>query len=324
MEKRLKKHCHFLVTGCLGFIGSFFIEKCLSLGHSVTNIDKITYASNTDIKFIGEYKFIQEDICDIKEIPNCDIIVNFAAESHVDNSITESFNFLNSNVKGIYNLLEIIKNNKIKSALAAQKYVSPLFVQISTDEVFGDIAEGFFKEEDRHKASNPYSATKAAAEQILFAWARTYDIPFLMTRTTNNYGKRQHPEKLIPRVITKLLSGEKAPIHGNGSYIRNWIHVEDNIEAILHVIDLGTLNEVYHIASEEEYTVNEIVERICRVLNLNFKDRTDYSSDRVGADSRYALDFQKIVKLGWTPKRSLEESLIEIVEHYRNKKDTTF
>lgn len=320
MEKRLKKPRHFLVTGGLGFIGSHFIEKCLSLGHSVTNIDKVTYASNVDIKFVGDYKFIQKDICDIKEIPNCDVIVNFAAESHVDNSITESFNFLNSNIKGVYNLLEIIKNNKIKSTLTAQKYVSPLFVQISTDEVFGDIEDGFFKEEDRHKASNPYSATKAAAEQILFAWSRTYDIPFLMTRTTNNYGKRQHPEKLIPRVITKLLAGEKAPIHGNGSYVRNWIHVEDNVEAILQVIDTGILSEVYHIASEEEYSVNEVVERVCKVLNLNFKDSADYSSDRAGADLRYALDFQKITKLGWTPKRNFEESLIEIVEYYRNKK----
>ena len=320
MEKRLKKPRHFLVTGGLGFIGSHFIEKCLSLGHSVTNIDKVTYASNVDIKFVGDYKFIQKDICDIKEIPNCDVIVNFAAESHVDNSITESFNFLNSNIKGVYNLLEIIKNNKIKSTLTAQKYVSPLFVQISTDEVFGDIEDGFFKEEDRHKASNPYSATKAAAEQILFAWSRTYDIPFLMTRTTNNYGKRQHPEKLIPRVITKLLAGEKAPIHGNGSYVRNWIHVEDNVEAILQVIDTGILSEVYHIASEEEYSVNEVVERVCKALNLNFKDSADYSSDRAGADLRYALDFQKITKLGWTPKRNFEESLIEIVEYYRNKK----
>lgn len=320
MEKRLKKPRHFLVTGGLGFIGSHFIEKCLSLGHSVTNIDKVTYASNVDIKFVGDYKFIQKDICDIKEISNCDVIVNFAAESHVDNSITESFNFLNSNIKGVYNLLEIIKNNKIKSTLTAQKYVSPLFVQISTDEVFGDIEDGFFKEEDRHKASNPYSATKAAAEQILFAWSRTYDIPFLMTRTTNNYGKRQHPEKLIPRVITKLLAGEKAPIHGNGSYVRNWIHVEDNVEAILQVIDTGILSEVYHIASEEEYSVNEVVERVCKALNLNFKDSADYSSDRAGADLRYALDFQKITKLGWTPKRNFEESLIEIVEYYRNKK----
>ena len=320
MEKRLKKSCHFLVTGGLGFIGSHFIEKCLLLGHSVTNIDKITYASNENIEFSGNYKFIHRDICEIKEIPNCDFIVNFAAESHVDNSITESFNFLNSNIKGVYNLLEIIKNNKIKSVLSAQKYISPIFVQISTDEVFGDIDNGFFGEEDRHRASNPYSTTKAAAEQILFAWSRTYDIPFLMTRTTNNYGKRQHSEKLIPLAITKLLIGEKVPIHGSGTYVRNWIHVEDNIDAIIKVIDTGVLNEIYHIASEEEYSVNDVVEKICGALNLNFMNYADYSSDRAGADLRYALDFQKITKLGWVPKRNFEESLIEIIEYYKRLK----
>ena len=227
--RRLNKPQHILVTGGLGFIGSHFVDKCLSMGHFVTNIDKVTYASNTNLNFGKNYQFIKKDICDLKEIPSCDIIVNFAAESHVDNSITQSLNFLNSNVKGVYNILEIIKNNKIKSALSAQKNKVPLFMQISTDEVFGDIEIGFFKEEDGHRASNPYSATKSAAEQIVFAWSRTYDIPFLMTRTTNNYGKRQHVEKLIPCAISKILSGQKVPIHGSGSYIRNWIHVEDNV-----------------------------------------------------------------------------------------------
>lgn len=315
--ERLTKPQHFLVTGGLGFIGSHFIERCLSLGHHVTNIDKVTYASNTNLKFEKHYRFIKKDICDLKEIPICDIIVNFAAESHVDNSITESFNFLNSNVKGVYNLLEIIKNNKLRSSLTAQKYVCPIFMQISTDEVFGDIDEGFFLEDDRHKASNPYSATKSAAEQIVFAWSRTYDIPFLMTRTTNNYGKHQHPEKLIPCAITKLLTGKKVPIHGNGSYIRNWIHVEDNVDAILTVINKGVLNEVYHIASNEEYNVNQIVEKVCDSLRLDFNDNTDFSSDRAGADLRYALNCDKIKQLGWSQQRNLADALPEIISFYR-------
>lgn len=315
--ERLTKPRHFLVTGGLGFIGSHFIERCLSQGHHVTNIDKVTYASNTNLKFEKNYRFVKKDICELTEIPMCDIIVNFAAESHVDNSITESFNFLNSNVKGVYNLLEIIKNNKLRSSLTAQKYNCPIFVQISTDEVFGDIDEGFFLENDRHKASNPYSATKSAAEQIVFAWSRTYDIPFLMTRTTNNYGKHQHPEKLIPCAITKLLSGKKVPIHGNGSYVRNWVHVEDNVDAIMTVINKGILNEVYHIASHEEYSVNQIVGKICDVLKLDFDQNTDFSSDRAGADLRYALNCDKIKSLGWTQRRNLVDSLPEIISFYR-------
>ncbi len=314
---RLNSKKTFLVTGGLGFIGSHFIEKCLRLGHKVINIDKMTYASNDSVKFIGDYTFIKKDICDVKTIPLCDFIVNFAAESHVDNSISESINFLNSNIKGVYNLLEIIKNNKIKSALNAQSCKLPIFMQISTDEVFGDIEDGFFKEDDRHYASNPYSATKSAAEQLVFAWARTYGIPFLMTRTTNNYGMRQYPEKLIPCAITKILKNEKVPIHGDGSYVRNWIHVEDNVDAIYTVLDTGILGEVYHIASDEEYSVNEIVKIICDEAKVNFNDFADYSTNRSGADLRYALDYEKLRNLGWKQQRKLKSSLQEIIDFYK-------
>jgi dTDP-glucose 4,6-dehydratase len=317
---RLSKPQNILVTGGLGFIGSHFIEKCLDMGHFVTNVDKVTYASNKNIVFKKNYSFIRKDICDLEELPPCDIIVNFAAESHVDNSIEESLNFLNSNVKGVYNILELIKNNRIKSTLSAQKYKIPLFVQISTDEVFGDTETGFFKENDRHRASNPYSATKSAAEQIVFAWARTYDLPFLMTRTTNNYGKRQHVEKLIPCAISKILKGESVPIHGSGSYIRNWIHVEDNVEGIFKVIDAGILNEVYHIASDEEYSVNEIVKNICSSMKKDFNTSVTYNSDRAGADLRYALDCEKIKELGWVQKRRLIDSLPEIIDYYKEIK----
>lgn len=314
--ERLSTKKNILVTGGLGFIGSHFIEKCLSLGHKVTNIDKMSYASNKGLQFKGDYSFIKKDICELKELPHCDIIVNFAAESHVDNSISESINFINSNIKGVYNILELIKNQNIKSAMSAQNYKIPVFVHISTDEVFGDIEQGFFKEDDRHISSNPYSATKSAAEQLVFAWSRTYKIPFLMTRTTNNYGMRQHPEKLIPCVITKVLNGEKVPIHGDGSYVRNWIHVRDNVDAIFRVINTGKLNEVYHIASEEEYSVNEIVKIICEKMNKNFDDVADYSTNRSGADLRYALNYDKLKDLGWTQKITLKESLEEIINFY--------
>ena len=307
---RLSEKKTFLVTGGLGFIGSHFIEKCLLLGHKVVNIDKVTYASNTSLSFIGDYTFIKGDICKLDSIPRCDFIVNFAAESHVDNSISESINFINSNIKGVYNILEILKNNKIKSAMNAQNYKMPIFFQISTDEVFGDISSGFFKEDDRHHASNPYSATKSAAEQLVFAWSRTYNIPFLMTRTTNNYGKRQHPEKLIPCVITKILKKEKVPIHGDGSYIRNWIHVEDNVDAIFKILDSGKENSVYHIASDEEYSVNDIVSIICEQLHVSFDNFADYSTNRSGADLRYALDYRKLEELGWKQKKDFRSTSI--------------
>ena len=204
--------------------------------------------------------------------------------------------------------------------MSAQNYKIPVFVQISTDEVFGDIEQGFFKEDDRHISSNPYSATKSAAEQLVFAWSRTYKIPFLMTRTTNNYGMRQHPEKLIPCVITKVLNGEKVPIHGDGSYVRNWIHVRDNVDAIFRVINTGKLNEVYHIASEEEYSVNEIVKIICEKMNKNFDDIADYSTNRSGADLRYALNYDKLKDLGWSQQINLKDSLDEIIKFYGDNK----
>ena len=217
----------FVVTGGLGFIGSHFIDKAMSRGHNVINIDCETYAANKDLKFSGNYTQIKEDIAKIKDLPHCNVIVNFAAESHVDNSIEDSFNFVNTNFIGVYNLLEIIKNKKINHAISAWEYECPLFVQISTDEVFGDIEVGDFNEADRHTPSNPYSATKSAAEQLVSAWGRTYKIPYIITRTTNNYGPRQHSEKLIPRSITSILNGEKIPIHGSGSHSRNWIHVDE-------------------------------------------------------------------------------------------------
>lgn len=322
MKKRLDSKKVFLVTGGLGFIGSHFIERCLEQGHKVINIDKVTYASNTSLKFKGEYTFINEDISKLTSIPHCDFIINFAAESHVDNSIQHSLNFIESNIKGVYNLLEIIKNNMINSALHAQNYKYPIFIQISTDEVFGDIEQGAFIEDDRHKASNPYSATKSAAEQIVFAWSRTYNIPFLMTRTTNNYGKRQHTEKLIPRAIHSVLNNQKVPIHGTGSYVRNWIHVEDNINAIMCVIDCGTINEIYHIASDEEYSVNEIVQKICRLMKLEFSDVAYYGSDRAGADTRYALNCDKLKLLGWQQKHNLDDSLMEMISYYRTQNDS--
>lgn len=318
---RLNKSKNFVITGGLGFIGSHFIELLLKNNHKVLNIDKISYASNKiDFNNHPNYSFLKEDIANLKEIPDCDFIINFAAESHVDNSIASSFEFINSNILGVYNLLELIKNKKIRHMQQAWEYKTPLFLQISTDEVFGDIEDGFFKEEDRHKPSNPYAASKSAAEQLLVAWARTYQIPYIITRTTNNYGPRQHPEKLIPRTITNLLENKKVPIHGSGTYVRNWIHVQDNVEAIYKILNEGLENNWYHIASEEELSVKEIVSKIASKFNKNFLDIADFSSDRSGADVRYALDYSKTKSLNWEPNRTLDTSLEEMIEYYKKEK----
>jgi dTDP-glucose 4,6-dehydratase len=318
---RLDKKLTFVVTGGLGFIGSHFVDKVLAAGHRVINYDKETYAAHTELEFKGDYEYIKADIAEIKSIPYCDVIVNFAAESHVDNSIEDSFCFVKSNILGVYNILELLKNKKIDSFVSAWEYNYPIFLQISTDEVFGDIEEGFFEEEAVHTPSNPYSATKSAAEQLVVSWGRTFDIPFLISRTTNNYGPRQNSEKLIPRAITDILKGAKVPIHGGGSYVRNWIHVEDNVDAILKIIDSGTINEYYHIASDEEYSVKQIVEMICEKMGVEYDKVTDPSMDRSGADVRYALNYDKLKALGWKQNKHLKSSIEETIKYYKNERE---
>jgi len=320
-NNRLKNKKTFLITGGRGFIGSHFVDAVLLEGHKVINIDKLTYASN-DIKFVGDYTFIKKDIVNIKNIHPCYFIINFAAESHVDNSIESSFSFIRSNVLGVHNILEIIKNQKIFNMQKAWEYSSPLFVQISTDEVFGDveIGERGFLEEDRHKPSNPYSASKSAAEQLVVAWSRTYDIPYIITRTTNNYGPRQHGEKLIPCVVKSLINGNKIPVHGSGEYIRNWIHVKDNVNAIMTIVDRAEANQSYHIASDEEYSVKQIIEMFCKPFGKTFNEVADFSNNRSGADVRYALECDELKKLGWKQNNNLKKSIEKIITSY--KKDS--
>ena len=202
-----------LVTGGLGFIGSNFIDLVLSKGYKVINIDKITYASNLAFRPDSpQYSFIKQDIKDMKSLPYCDYIVHFAAESHVDRSIANSNPFIDSNILGTYNLLELLKNQKRDNFALGWEYKDPIFIYIGTDEVFGDIEEGSFSENDRHNPSNPYSASKSCAEQLVKAWSRTYGIPYRITRTTNNYGPRQHEEKLIPSCIVSCLRKIVIPI----------------------------------------------------------------------------------------------------------------
>lgn len=312
-----------VVTGGLGFIGSHFIDKVLAQGWRVINIDKVNYAS-LPLDFGGHpnYYHIKEDISEIKDLPFCDLIVNFAAESHVDNSIEGAGIFIKSNFMGVFNLLEIIKNKIPSNASKSWTYKLPLYLQISTDEVFGDILEGSFSEDDRFRPSNPYAGSKGAAEMLVIAWGRTYGLPYMITRTTNNYGCRQHPEKLMPMAICKCLRNEKLIIHGSGEYVRNWIHVEDNVDAIITVLQKGTYGEAYHIGSDDEFSVKQICEKILSKFGKNYSvTNIDNSFDRSGADLRYALNTTKIKQLGWTQKHKLDDDLSNIISYFQDNMD---
>ncbi len=325
-KNRFGKGTVCVVTGGLGFIGSHFIKKALSAGWKIINIDKITYASlSLDISPEQDYTFIKADISEIDNLPYCDVIVNFAAESHVDNSILGSDPFMKSNVAGVHNILEILRKHMNSDVSHAYAFKYPLFLQISTDEVYGDIEDGFFKEDERFMPSNPYSASKAAAEMLVRAWGRTYDIPYIITRTTNNYGCGQHPEKLIPMTITKCLSSKPVIIHGSGKYVRNWIHVEDNVDAIMSILNKGMIGESYNISSPEEYSVIQIVEMIMKNFGTNpNSSNIDNTLSRSGCDVRYALNCERTSQLGWSCKRTLSGSIPEMVEYYKSGRRSAY
>ena len=304
---------NFIVTGGCGFIGSHFIELLLSKGYSILNIDKMTYVSWSDIGFENykNYDFWKQDICDITNLPKSDYLVNFAAESFVDNSIENSEIFFRSNVQGVHNLLEHIRMKA--------KFDRPVFVQISTDEVYGDTDKGKFTENDILRPSNPYSATKAAAEKFLIAYNRTYGIEYITTRCSNNYGTRQYPEKLIPKTIESVLNNRKMTIHGDGSYIRSWIHVKDHCEAILSLIENNCYNEIFNICSGAEFSNLEIVNMVYDSMGIN--PNLQFVENRWGQDIRYAVSIEKIMnRISWKPKFELSKSMHEMIKFHKDKK----
>lgn len=306
------------ITGCLGFIGSHLTRKCLQLGWKVYGIDKCTYAAN--LNYINEFyrydNFIFEkvDINDLSDIKKCDYVINTAAESHVDNSILNSTSFIESNILGTKNLLEIIRKMPEKNR--------PIFFHFSTDEVYGDIVQGRHTELDILKPSNPYSATKAAADMLVLAWARTYDIDYIIVRPTNNYGIGQFPEKLIPLSIKKLLSGEKIQLHDKGSPIRTWLHVEDTVSAVLKIIENKVVNEILNISGgfecENYYTVKNIIDYYYDKKHLDVNNFLDLNYNRKGQDIRYSLDDSKLQKIGWKPEKNFIEELKKIVDFEKN------
>jgi dTDP-glucose 4,6-dehydratase len=234
------------ITGCLGFIGSHVTRLCLDQGWYVRGIDKCTYAANLNLLIeFNEYdnfEFENEDINDLKFLYECDYVINTAAETHVGNSISNSDDFIKSNIDGVHNLLNLIKNYRHESPKL------PTLLHFSTDEVYGDIDEGAHTETDLLKPSNPYSATKAAADMLVLAWGRTYNLPYVIVRPTNNYGVGQYVEKLIPKTCKYLKLDKKVPLHNNGTPIRNWLHAHDTARAIVTIIKKGVKNEIYNIA----------------------------------------------------------------------------
>ena len=308
------------VTGCLGFIGSYVTRLCLKKGWQVRGIDKCTYAANKDLlnEFNEYYNFTFEnkDINDLEFLFDCDYIINTAAETHVGNSIIKSEDFLHSNINGVENLLNIIRHSRTESNKM------PVFFHFSTDEVYGDINLGNHKEHDILKPSNPYSATKACADMLILAWARTYNIPYVILRPTNNYGEGQYVEKLIPKCCKYVQLGRKLPLHNYGNSIRTWLHVKDTANAVIKIIDSGIENEIFNVSSHFELKNIEVCDKIIDIYFPDTKDKSqfyDFSYQRPGEDLRYSLCDEKLRSLGWKEEAIFEEEIVEIAKYYRDK-----
>lgn len=308
------------VTGCLGFIGSYVTRKCLERGWKVYGVDKCTYVANTSLleefEQYNNFTFLQKDIKDLDHLYDCDYIINTAAESHVGNSIIDSREFINSNITGVQNLLDLIRR---KPENINRR---PVFFHFSTDEVYGDIESGEHTEKDILHPSNPYSAAKAAADMLVLAWSRTYDVDYIILRPTNNYGIGQYPEKLIPLSVKNLARGRKIRLHNMGKPIRNWLHADDTAAAVMTIIDAGVVNEIYNVGGGFEQanidTVVKIIEHFFGNLD-NMKDVVDFSYSREGQDVRYALNDDKLRSLGWEPQKVLDKEMVSIVQYYKDK-----
>jgi len=302
-----------LVTGGAGFIGSNFVHYVLEhRDDAVTTLDSLTYAGSRDnldgVLDHPRHEFVEGDIRDQELVDelmaDVDGVVNFAAESHVDRSIQGAKPFVATNVEGTQVLLD-----------AALEADIDRFLQISTDEVYGQILEGTFSEGDSLTPRNPYAATKAGADLLAESYATTHDLPIIITRTCNNFGPRQHPEKLIPKFITNAAAGEELPVYGDGSNVREWIYVEDNCRALDLVLRDGEVGHVYNIGSGEERTNLEVTEAILDAVG-GTDEQITFVEDRAGHDQRYALDTTKIERLGWEPEWSFEAGLDQTVEYY--------
>lgn len=315
MQGLMKK---LLITGGAGFIGSNFIRHVLNKykDYRITNLDKLTYCGNLenlrDVEGNKNYKFVKGDIADERLVTRLvkgrDVILNFAAESHVDRSIKDPTNFVRTNVFGAQRLLE-----------AAKRYGVKLFIQISTDEVYGSTGKGAFKEEDPLRPNSPYSATKAAGDLLARSYSVTYKLPVIITRSSNNFGPYQFPEKIISLFITNLLEDKKVPLYADGSNVRDWLFVIDNCEAIDFIMHKGRAGEVYNVGGGNEITNLELTNTILDILGKD-KSLIKFVKDRPGHDKRYALDITKMKSLGWQPRHNFRKALELTIDWYsRNK-----
>jgi dTDP-glucose 4,6-dehydratase len=303
-----------LVTGGSGFIGCNFIRHMMGKypSYDIVNLDKLTYAGNPenlrDLENSPRYTFIKGDICDSSAVDTAmkdvDYVVHFAAESHVDRSIADSSAFIRTNVLGTHTMLEGALKHKVKK-----------FVHISTDEVYGSIMDGSFKETDILTPSSPYSSSKAGSDLLALSYHITHKLPVMVTRCTNNFGPYQYPEKLIPLFVTNLLEGKKVPVYGTGTNIRDWIYVLDHCKAVDFVLHNGSPGEIYNIGGGAEKTNVEITKKIIALLGKD-ESAIEYVKDRPGHDLRYSLDCSKLKKMGWKPEYSFDEALRNTVEWY--------
>ena len=308
-----------VVTGCMGLIGSHLTSELLKRGYLVLGVDKLTYAANSEAMqtFVGlpGFTFLQKDICDLKTLPDCDYVINLAAESHVGNSIIDGTDFINTNISGVQNLLKVIQG---KPSNVCER---PVLLHFSTDEVYGDIEDGAFTEDSKLNPSNPYSATKAAADHLIKSWHRTHGTDYVIVRPTNNYGIFQYPEKLIPLSVKLLQRGKKIRLHNNGEPIRNWLHAADTANAIIAIMESGVKNEVFNISGGFEQknidTVKSIIDCYFDGKVDDYDKYLDFSHNREGQDVRYSVDDSKIRKLGWKPQYKFDKEIKHIVEHYK-------
>ena len=303
------------VTGAAGFIGSNFVRLLIEeTDYDVVAFDSLTYAGNLanldDLQGKDRFTFVKGDICDEKQIDglfsNIDMVVNFAAESHVDRSIISAAEFVRTNIEGTRVLADAARKHKIER-----------FLQVSTDEVYGSLGKtGFFTEATPLSPNSPYSASKASADMLLLAYYHTHNFPVLVTRCSNNYGRYQFPEKLIPLFVTNLVENKKVPVYGDGMQVRDWLHVMDHCRAILTVLEKGKLGEVYNVGGNNEQYNMDMTKAIIKHLG---KDESfiEYVKDRPGHDRRYAIDSSKIQsELGWAPKVSFDEGLKDTIDWY--------
>jgi len=326
-----------LVTGGAGFIGSAVVRRAIDAGHEVINLDKLTYAANlenlADLKDSKQYTFEQIDLCDFNGVSSVfdnhapDCVIHLAAESHVDRSIDGPRVFVETNIVGTFNLLQ-----------AARSYLDELpqeranvfrFLHVSTDEVYGDLDlhEPAFTETHTYSPSSPYSASKAASDHLVRAWGRTFGLPILITNCSNNYGPFQFPEKLIPVVIFNAMNGKPIPVYGTGQNIRDWLYVDDHVDAILTVLKNGTVGETYNIGGNNERSNIDLVRTLCNLVDqlterTNSQSLITFVTDRPGHDRRYAINPSKIKNdLGWEPIVKFDEGFRSTVEWYLSNSD---